>query len=56
MSRSLYARLHRRFGPRLSGPDRQKGINDRLDAYQSQFPTPVTLAEVSLSLVGDWPD
>jgi monoamine oxidase len=45
MSRSLYARLHRRFGPRLSGPDRQKGINDRLDAYQSQFPTPVTLAE-----------
>jgi monoamine oxidase len=40
MSRSLYANLHRRYGERVSGKERQRGINDRLYAFMEESPGP----------------
>jgi monoamine oxidase len=38
MSRSLFARLHRRFGTRLSGAERQQRVRDRLKSFHDDFP------------------
>src|SRR5215469_7214075 len=36
MSRSLYARLHRRFGPRISGAELQRRIRQKVDGFQAR--------------------
>jgi monoamine oxidase len=48
MSRSLYATLHRRYGPRLSGVERQQQLRTRLEAFADEsprFPDPVARIE-----------
>src|SRR5262245_56184022 len=37
MSRSLYARLHRKFGTRHSGADRARKVRQRVDAFRRHF-------------------
>jgi monoamine oxidase len=38
MSRTLYARLHRRFGQRISGSDQKQLVRDRIEWFKRQFP------------------
>ncbi|MGH6968830.1 MAG: flavin monoamine oxidase family protein, partial [Stellaceae bacterium] len=44
MSRSLYARLHRRFGLQISGSDQQRLVRDRIAWFKRRFPIEQWLA------------
>lgn len=44
MSRSLYARLHRRFGQPISGSDQKRLVRDRIAWFKRRFPIEQWLA------------
>ena len=47
MSRSLYARLRRRFGPRISGAERKDRIDGRLAGFRAAHPADELLADAA---------
>ncbi len=44
MSRSLYARLHSRFGPKISGSEHQRLAHERIRRFKRRFPIEQWLA------------
>ena len=47
MSRSLYARLRRRFGPRISGAERKDRIDRRIAGFREAHPVDDLLADAA---------
>ena len=52
MSRSLYARLHRRFGKRISGKERKERIDRRIAGFRAAHPVDELLADAGLATPG----